>query len=146
MYLDHRVTAKITHILEQIDMSALLMDNNGTVVLPEGDARQLTLPDQLRRDPTTPMVYGGVTLIGTDERQPLFICLHGDSPEVKNCAILCAELINMLVHVDLGHATREQSVRLMLRGEVEGAELESLAAEHGIPPVSYTHLRCGRWA
>ena len=39
MYLDHRVTAKITHILEQIDMSALLMDNNGTVVLPEGDAR-----------------------------------------------------------------------------------------------------------
>ena len=66
MYLDHRVTAKITQILEQIDMSALLMDNNGTVVLPEGDNRQLSLPDQLRRDPTTPMVYGGVTLIGTD--------------------------------------------------------------------------------
>ena len=38
----------------------------------------------------------------------------------------------MLVHVDLGHATREQAVRLMLRGEVEGAELESLAAEHNI--------------
>ena len=33
MYLDHRVTAKITRILEQIDMSALLMDGNGTVVL-----------------------------------------------------------------------------------------------------------------
>ena len=117
MYLDHRVTAKITRILEQIDMSALLMDGNGTVVLPEGDNRQLSLPDQLRRDPTTPMVYGGVTLIGTDDRQPLFICLHGDSQEVKNCAILCAELINMLVHVDLGHATREQAVRLMLRGD-----------------------------
>ena len=27
MYLDHRVTAKITRILEQIDMSALLMDS-----------------------------------------------------------------------------------------------------------------------
>lgn len=132
MYLDHRVTAKITQILEQIDMSALLMDSNGTVVLPEGDNRQLSLPDQLRRDPTTPMVYGGVTLIGTDDRQPLFICLHGDSQEVKNCAYLCAELISMLVHVDLGHATREQAVRLMLRGEVEGAELESLAAEHNI--------------
>ncbi len=134
MYLDHRVTAKITQILEQIDMSALLMDSNGTVVLPEGDNRQLSLPDQLRRDPTTPMVYGGVTLIGTDDRQPLFICLHGDSQEVKNCAYLCAELISMLVHVDLGHATREQAVRLMLRGEVEGAELESLAAEHNIAP------------
>ena len=133
MYLDHRVTAKITRILEQIDMSALLMDSTGAVVLPEGDNRQLTLPDQLRRDPTTPMVYGGVTLIGTDDRQPLYICLHGDSAEVRNCAILCAELINMLVHVDLGQATREQAVRLMLRGEVEGAELESLAAEHNMP-------------
>lgn len=133
MYLDHRVTAKITRILEQIDMSALLMDSTGAVVLPEGDNRQLTLPDQLRRDPTTPMVYGGVTLIGTDDRQPLYICLHGDSAEVRNCAILCAELISMLVHVDLGQATREQAVRLMLRGEVEGAELESLAAEHNLP-------------
>ena len=133
MYLDHRVMAKISHILEQIDMGALLMDANGNVVLPEGDNRQLTLPDQLRRDPTTPMVYGGVTLIGTEENQPLFICLHGDTPEVRNCAYLCSELINMLLRVDLGHATREQAVRLMLRGEVEGAELESLAAEHSVP-------------
>jgi len=133
MYLDHRVMAKISRILEQIDMSALLMDASGTVVLPEGDHRQLTLPDQLKKDPTTPMVYGGVTLVGTEENQPLFICLHGDSPEVKSCAVLCSELINMLLRVDIGHATREQAARLMLRGEVEGAELESLAAEHGIP-------------
>lgn len=133
MYLDHRIMGKVSRILEQIDMSALLMDANGTVVLPEGDNRQLTLPDPLKRDPTKPMVYGGVTLIGTEDAQPLYICLHGDSAEVKNCAILCAELINMLLRVDIGHATREQSVRLMLRGEVEGAELESLAAEHDIP-------------
>lgn len=133
MYLDHRIMAKISRILEQIDMSALLMDMNGTVVLPEGDNRQLTLPDQLRKDPTTPMVYGGVTLIGTEENHPLFICLHGDSVEVKNCAILCSELINMLLRVDIGQATREEAVRLMLRNEVEGAELESLAGEHNIP-------------
>lgn len=133
MYLDHRIMAKISGILERIDMSALLMDSTGTVVLPEGDNRQLTLPDALKRDPTTPMVYGGVTLIGTEENQPLFICLHGDSQEVKNCALLCAELINMLMRVDIGQATREQSVRLMLRGDVDGAELESLAAEHEIP-------------
>ena len=133
MYLDHRIMGKVSRILEQIDMSALLMDANGTVVLPEGDNRQLTLPDPLKRDPTKPMVYGGVTLIGTEDAQPLYICLHGDSAEVKNCAILCAELINMLLRVDIGHATREQSVRLMLRGEVEASEFESLAAEHDIP-------------
>ena len=133
MYLDHRLMAKVARILEQIDMGALLMDENGTVLLPEGDRRQLSLPDQLQRDPTTPMVYGGVTLIGTDDRQPLYVCLRGDSAEVRSCAILCAEMIGMLVRVDLDHATREQAVRLMLRGEAEGTELEALAAEHGIP-------------
>ncbi len=139
MYLDHRIMAKISRILEQIDMSAFLMDASGTVVLPEGDHRQLTLPDQLRKDPSTPMVYGGVTLIGTEQSQPLFICLQGDSPEVKSCALLCAELINMLLKVDIGQATREQAARLMLRGEVEGAELESLAAEH---KIAFEKNRC----
>ena len=55
MYLDHRVTAKITRILEQIDMSALLMDSNGTVVLPEGDNRQLlTCPTSCAAIPPRP--------------------------------------------------------------------------------------------
>ena len=37
MYLDHRVTIKIARILNMIDMSALLLDNSGNVILPEGD-------------------------------------------------------------------------------------------------------------
>ena len=133
MYLDHRVTAKIARVLDQIDMSALLLDSNGSVLLPEGDHRQLTLPEAIRRNPTTPLVYGGVTLIGTEEEQPLYVCLHGDSNEVKNCAVLCAELINMYLRADIGQASREQALRMILRSEVEGSELESLAAEHEIP-------------
>jgi len=78
-------------------------------------------------------VYGGVTLIGTGEDQPVFVCLHGDSEDVKKCAVLCAELINVMMREDLSQSNREQSLRLMLRGEVEGAEFESMAAEHGIP-------------
>ena len=35
MYLDHRVTVKIARILNMIDMSALLLDSNGNVILPE---------------------------------------------------------------------------------------------------------------
>jgi carbohydrate diacid regulator len=34
---------------------------------------------------------------------------------------------------DMSHSNREQSLRQMLRGDVEGAEFESLAAEHNIP-------------
>ena len=133
MYLDHRITVKIARILDMIDFSALLLDYNGNVILPEGDSRTLTMPKELLQNPTMPFVYGGVTLIGAGEEQPVFVCLHGDSEDVKKCAVLCAELINMMIREDMGHTSREQSLRMMLRGEVEGAELESMASEHEIP-------------
>ena len=133
MYLDHRVTTKIARVLNMIDVNALLLDNTGAIILPEGDSRTLNLPDAIRQNPTMPLVYGGVTLIGTNEEQPVFICLHGDSEDVKKCAVLCAELINMMLREDMTHTNSEQSLRLMLRGDVETSEFESLAAEHGIP-------------
>ena len=34
MYLDHRITIKIARILDMIDLSALLLDANGNVILP----------------------------------------------------------------------------------------------------------------
>ena len=64
MYLDHRVTVKIARILNMIDLSALLLDNSGSVILPEGDPRVLNLPEAIRTNPTMPLVYGGFTLIG----------------------------------------------------------------------------------
>ncbi|MEA4898340.1 PucR family transcriptional regulator [Bacillota bacterium Meth-B3] len=132
MYLDHRVIAKIARLLSRIDMNVMLLDNSGQVILPEDNHREFTLPEALRQNPTEPLVYGGFTLIGTEGAQPLFLCLPGDSTDVGNCAILSAELINMLTRVDLPHADREQSYRCILRDEVEGAELESLALEHSI--------------
>ena len=133
MYLDHHITVKIARILDMVDMSALLLDASGNVILPEGDQRTLRMPDELLQNPTMPFVYGGVTLIGTAEEQPVFICLHGDSEDVKKCAVLCAELISLMLRENMGQASREQALRMMLRGEVEGAEFEALASEHQIP-------------
>ena len=133
MYLDHRVTVKIARILNMVDMSALLLDNSGNVILPEGDQRVFNLPDAIRQNPTVPLVYGGLTLIGTSEEQPVFVVLQGNSEDVQKCALLCAELINMMLREDMSQTNREQSLRLMLRGEVELSEFESLAAEHEIP-------------
>ena len=119
MYLDHRVTVKIARVLNMIDMSALLLDSSGNVILPEGDQRTFTIPEEALANPTVPFIYGAMTLIGTSEDQPVFICLHGDSEDVKKCALLCAELINMLMKEDMSHFSREQSLRQMLRGDVE---------------------------
>lgn len=133
MYLDHRITLKIARILDMIDLSALLLDANGNVIVPEGDSRVLNLPEAIRNNPTMPLIYGGFTLIGTSEDQPVFICLQGDTEDIKKCAVLCAELINMVLREDMTHTSCEHSLRLMLRGEIETSEFEALAAEHNIP-------------
>ena len=133
MYLDHRVTVKIARVLNMIDMSALLLDSGGNVILPEGDQRTFTIPEEALANPTVPFIYGAMTLIGTSDDQPVFVCLHGDSDDIKKCAVLCAELINVLMREDMSHNNREQSLRQMLRGDVEGTEFESMAAEHNIP-------------
>ncbi|MBQ8971471.1 MAG: helix-turn-helix domain-containing protein [Clostridia bacterium] len=132
MYLDHHVTVKIARILNMVDSAALLMDNSGNVLLPEGDQRVFNLPEAIRSNPSEPLVYGGVTMIGTNEEQPVFVVLQGNSEEIRKCALLCAEMINMLLKEDMTSTSREQSLRLMLRGEVETSEFESLAAEHNI--------------
>ena len=133
MYLDHRVVAKIERVLSRLNMSIMLLDNSGQVILPEGNNRELTLPEALRSNPTQPLIYGGFTLIGTEGSQPLFLCLAGDSPEVSSCAVLASEMVSMMTRVELPDADKEQSYRYILRDEVEGAEMETLALEHNIP-------------
>ena len=54
MYLDHRVTVKIARVLNMIDMSALLLDSAGNVLLPEGDQRTFTIPEEVLANPTVP--------------------------------------------------------------------------------------------
>ena len=132
MYLDHRVIAKIARILSRLNMNIMLLDTSGQVILPEGNDRELTLPEALRNNPTQPLVYGGFTLIGTDGLQPLFLCLPGDSPDVCSCAILASELVNSITRIELPNADREQTFRSILRDEIEGAEMETMALEHDI--------------
>lgn len=139
MYLDHRTTQKIAHVLDMADMNALLIDISGGLILPEDDSRVFNLPEQVKSNPTIPMVYGGVTLIGTAEENPVFICLHGNSEEIRKCAVLCAELVNRIMREDFKQTNREQSLRLMLGGEIESDEFETLAAEHAIP---FARRRC----
>lgn len=115
-----------------VDKNALLMDNAGNVVLPEGDARLFKLPAEIQNNPTVPMVYGGVTLIGTSDESPVYICLQGSSSEIQKCALLCAELVNQILREDMANTSNEQSLRMILRGDVEESEVESLALEHNI--------------
>lgn len=146
MYLDHHSLARIECILGQLKTQVMLLDANGQVILPKDNRRDLQLPEMLTRDPTRPLVYGGFTLIGTSDKQPLYLCMAGDSQDVQNCIVVCAELINMVVASDAAHLGREQAVRMILRGEAEGTELEGIATEYNIPVerprcVMYFHFQ-----
>jgi len=132
LYLDHHIIVRIAQIFEQIDMNVLLLDSEGSVVLPEGDSRVFTLPEAFLKDPTEPFVYGGFTLIGQKREHPLTLCLPGDSKEVAACARLSMHMIDMLMQVDLPHANAAEVLRAVLHEEISGSELDSLAQMHGI--------------
>ncbi len=139
MYLDHRLLVRISGVLSRLSMNIMLMDSTGHVIYPEDNGRELTLPEALRAAPMKPLVYGGFTLIGTDENQPMFLCLPGDSPDVCSCAILASELIGSMTRVELPAADKNQTYCSVLREDVDGVELESMAKENGIPNEA---LRC----
>ena len=139
MYLDHRALQRIARVIENIENKTLLMDDQGNVLYPEGDKRQLTLPEAVLKNPYEPLIYGGVTLIGiraehtAKEESLLFLCLDGDSRDVRSCARLCAELISMTLKANVANADRAQALRLILRGDGDASECESLAIAHSIP-------------
>lgn len=133
MNLDHHIIVRIAQIFENIDLSVLLLDSDGHVILPEGDKRVFNLPEAFKKNIEDPFVYGGFTLIGYSGEHPLYLCLPGDSKEVAACARLSMQMISMLLQVDLPHASASEVLRYVLSGEVTGSEMESLAQMHSIP-------------
>ncbi|MGI6174401.1 MAG: PucR family transcriptional regulator [Christensenellales bacterium] len=133
MYLDHRVIAKIAKIFAKTDMNIMLLDNNGQVILPADNYRDFVLPEELRKNPTAPLPYGSFTLIGTEGAQPLFLCLPGSSKGVQDCAVVCAELVSLLLRVEMPPVNREQTMYGALVEGLKGLDLESRANECGIP-------------
>lgn len=133
MYLDHHIIARIAQIFEHIDLNVILLGSDGCVILPEGDKRVFKLPEAFKENVNEPFVYGGLTLIGTTGDHPLYLCLPGDSKEVAACARLSMQMISMLLQVDLPHANAAEVLRYVLREEISGSEMESLAQMHNIP-------------
>ena len=145
MYLNQHILARISTIFSQLSMPVLLIDHNGQVILPESNNKSLTLPEQLLADPYTPYINGAFTLIGTNEAEPMFLCFSGNSQEVVSCAKLCAQLVNIALKDDKGAASADNSMRLILEGEVESGEIEAIANEQQLDiemerTVIYAHF------
>ncbi len=129
MYLSQHILARLSVIFSQLSMPVMLLDNTGQVILPESNNKSLTLPEQLLADPYTPYINGAFTLIGTNELEPMFLCLSGSSDEVVSCAKLCAQLVNLVLKDEKNTASVETGMRLILEGEVEASEVGALANE-----------------
>lgn len=139
MYLDHRALQKISRVLEIVENKALLMDENGSVLYPENDHRQLTLPEALLKNPYEVLVYGGVTLLGIRSESAqkdeckLYLCLEGDNKDVRSCVRLCSELLAATLKNDYSSTDVCHALRIILKGDADISELESLAMAHNIP-------------
>ncbi len=129
MYLNQHMLARISGILTQLSMPVLLLDHSGQVILPESNEKSLTLPEALLNDPYNPYVNGAFTLIGINDVEPMFLCFSGNSAEVDACARLCAQLVNMILKDEKSSTTIDNSIRMILEGEIDASEIEALSIE-----------------
>lgn len=132
MYLNQHILAKISIVFSQLSMPVMLLDYNGQVILPESKNNQFNLPEELVANPIVPFVNGAFTLIGTDSAQPLYICLEGCNEEVKSCARLCIQLINVILRDEGERDSADSSIRMILDGEIDAGEMESIANAENI--------------
>lgn len=133
MTLDHHLLLRIEQIMSGLEIRYMLLDENGEMILPSGDGRKFSLPQQFLKNSSEPFVYGDYTLISNGTEHPLYLCMNGDSDEAAACARLAMRMIEMVLKVDLPSANRCDVMRLILRNEITGTELESLASMHNIP-------------
>lgn len=132
MYLNQRLLARISLIFSQVSMQALLLDSSGQVILPESNNNSLNIPEEVLNDPLNPHVNGAFTLIGTDTDETMFLCLSGNSEEVASCARLCAQLITYEIKNDSPASSSENSLRMVINGEMDVSEIEATCSEQKI--------------
>ena len=129
MYLNQHILAKISSVFSLLSMPALLLDNDGQVILPEDYHKQLLLPEQLLAAPHEPFVNGAFTLIGTADADPMFLCFSGSSNEVMSIARVCSQLISGILREFSQDAGRETTMRRILEGEIDASEILVVANE-----------------
>ena len=129
MYLNQHILAKISSVFSLLSMPALLLDNDGQVILPEDYHKQLLLPEPLLASPHEPFINGAFTLIGTAESEPMFLCFSGNSDEVLSIARICAQLVSGILKEFGQDSGRETTMRRILDGEIDASEILVVANE-----------------
>jgi len=147
MYLDHNALMRLSRVLDNLDAGAILMDETGKVIYPEGDPRRLSLPEAVLGKTSVPVVYGGVTLIGisADDNgsgELIYLCISGDSRETGSIALLACELVRLILQTGSFGVDKDHALRRLLMGECNISETESVARQFGVPEQKQRCVMC----
>ena len=140
--MDSVIMSQISQVLTRIEVPIQMLDERGAVIYPEGGRWEESgaIPiDLLAENPGVPLVREGYTLIACDTPRLLCLSIAGEDVHARTCAVLAAALVRNIARQSSQHADRDESLRRILHEELDGAELESLAQEHGLP---LDHIRC----
>ena len=128
--MDKSFIEQAQKVLSRLTSVVSLLDERGRSVMPDTSADSLLVPVGLEMG--RPHVIDNRTWIPTQIPPIAFIVVHGVEAASVDCAILANALLT-----SIGSATpfvdKNAIARSILRGEVSSPELETLAAEYGLP-------------
>jgi carbohydrate diacid regulator len=114
-----------------------LLDEEGGVLLPEGQAGKWSLPSFL--EPGVPVAFEARTYLAIDVIPPMVLCAETQGIVTHDTILLAGAMVQAMGRGEAPIASRYDVYRRVLREELTGPELEALANEH---QIDLEHSRC----
>lgn len=131
MHIEKRCLRRLDRLFGDLSVSLKLLDGEGAALLPESE-NGFSLP-QLASEKENSGILEGWRWLRMEARSPLYLAVPEDAPGGDDLLRISESLVMSVLGEDFSIAGQEDVYKMILRQEVAGAELETLAKEHQIP-------------
>ena len=130
MIPEKRFLNQIQQVLSRMMQPLWLLDEEGNVLLPEGQPIKWVLPTFL--EPGVPVAFEARTFLAVDMIPQLVLCADAQGIATHDSILLAGAMVQAMGRSEDPIASRYDVYRRVLREELSGPEMEALANEHAI--------------
>ena len=130
MIPEKRFLNQVQQILSRLMQPIWLLDEDGNVLLPEGQLAKLNLPGFM--EPGVPIAFEARTYLQVDIIPQMVLCAEVQGISTHDNILLAGAMVQAMGRGEAPIASRYDVFRRVLREELTAPEMEALANEHQI--------------
>lgn len=127
---EKRFLNQIQQVLSRLMQPIWLLDEEGNVLLPEGQIAKIPLPSFM--EPSVPITFEARTYLQVDIIPSMVLCAEMQGISTHDNIVLAGAMVQSMGRGEAPIASRYDVYRRVLREELTAPEMEALANEHQI--------------